>query len=93
VALRLGMIVFKKTVCSSSMDGTRYTYSSRWTTKMRWRAERSRFGCSRMSSRSPRSMWTISSNPMPRSVLSFAFFASSQVEVLHRLQGKHDVRP
>src|SRR5919109_2771504 len=32
-----------------------------------------------MSSRSPRSMWkTMSSNPMPRSVLSFAFFASSQ---------------
>ena len=30
-------------------------------------------------SRSPRSMWkTTSSNPMPRSVLSFAFFASSQ---------------
>src|SRR4030095_2037995 len=29
--------------------------------------------------RSPRPMWkTISSNPMPRSVLSFAFFASSQ---------------
>src|SRR5258706_8791671 len=32
-----------------------------------------------MSSRSPRSMWkTTSSNPIPRSALSFAFFASSQ---------------
>jgi hypothetical protein len=36
-------------------------------------------GCARMSSRSARSMWkTMSSNPMPRSALSFAFFASSQ---------------
>src|SRR4051794_17423789 len=48
---------------------------------MRWPAYRSEFGCSRMSSRSPRSMWkTTSSNPMPRSVLSFAFFASSQAK-------------
>ena len=37
--------------------------------------------CSRMSSRLPRSMWnTPSSNPMPRSFLSFAFFASSQAK-------------
>ena len=42
-------------------------------------AVRSGFGCSKKSSRSPRSMWkTTSSNPMPRSVLSVAFFASSQ---------------
>ena len=40
---------------------------------MRWPAFRSEFGCSRMSSRSPRSMWkTMSSNPIPRSALSFA---------------------
>src|SRR5437763_9310935 len=40
------------------------------------RCNQSGFGCSRMSSRSPRSMWkTMSSNPMPRSALSFAFFA------------------
>ena len=39
------------------------------------------FGCSRMSSRSPRSKWkTMSWNPMPRSALSFAFFASSQAK-------------
>ena len=38
-------------------------------------------GCSRMSSRSPRSMWnTTSSNPMPRSFLSFAFFSSSHAK-------------
>ena len=36
-------------------------------------------GWSRISSRSPRWMWeTISSNAAPRSVLSFAFFVSSQ---------------
>jgi hypothetical protein len=29
------MIVFRKTVCSSSTNGTNYTYSSRLTTKMR----------------------------------------------------------
>ena len=34
------------------------------------------FRCSRISSRSPRSMWkTMSSKPIPRSALSFAFFA------------------
>ena len=34
-------------------------------------------------------MWkTISSNPMPRSDLSFAFFASSPIEVPHRLQNR-----
>jgi hypothetical protein len=51
-----------------------------------------RFGCSRMSSRSPRSMWkTMSSNPMPRSALSFAFFASSQSKYFTELLGYHDV--
>jgi hypothetical protein len=38
---RLGMIVFRNTECSSSTYGTRYTSSSRWTTKMRWLAYRS----------------------------------------------------
>ena len=29
MAVRLGMIVFRNTVCSSSTNGTKYTYSSR----------------------------------------------------------------
>jgi hypothetical protein len=37
--------------------------------------------CSRMSSRSPRSMWnTMSSKAIPRSALSLAFLASSQAK-------------
>jgi hypothetical protein len=41
-----------------------------------------------MSSWSPRSMWkTMSSNPMPRSALSFAFFAASQSKYFTDFQG------
>lgn len=44
-------------------------------------------GCARMSCRSPRSMWrTTCSNPMPRSFLSFAFFASSQSKYVSVIQ-------
>lgn len=45
-----------------------------------------------MSSTSPRSMWnTISSNPMPRSALSFSFFASSHVKYFTAYVRYHDV--
>src|SRR5262245_58623228 len=49
------------------------------------------FGWSRISSRSPRSMWkTISSNPTPRSP-ELRVLRVVPVEVLHRLLGYHDV--
>jgi hypothetical protein len=63
-----------------------YLLLARRTTKMRCTGVAAGFGCSRMSSRSPRSMWTTSSNPRPRSALSFAFFASSPSKYFTVLQ-------
>jgi hypothetical protein len=45
-------------VCSSSTNGAGYTYSSRWTTKMRWPAYRSGFGCSRHTRENALRIWS-----------------------------------